>query len=153
MQDELTEAKLKLTELAEAGSELEADLLAAIEAGDGANIIRLNDLISRNNIFRYAQKSKIIRLEKTIAQQDRTLAQYEKKILEKELEIAARTFEDRLRRADEARYAMNLIQVRLFSLDSRLENDRQETGAKQKELMEHVALWKQQAHKTLEATS
>ena len=151
--DELTEAKLKMQELVEAGAELRANLEAAVEAGDAANMIRLHDLISRNNIFRYALKSKIIRLEKTVAQEDRNLAQYQKKILEQELEMAARTFEDRLRKADEARYAMNLIQVKLFSLDSRLENDRQETGAKQKELMEHVALWKQQAHKTLEAAS
>lgn len=153
MQDELTEAQLKMSELVDAGSELRANLEAAVEAGDATNMIRLQDLISRNNIFRYAQQGRIIRLEKTADQEDRNVALYEKKLLEDKLIVVTRAYGDRLREAEDARVAMMLVQVKLFGIESRIENDRVSIGDKQKQLMEHIALWKQQAHKPLEAIS
>src|ERR1041384_2240590 len=139
---ELEEATQKLEQLAQARTELETQLDQAIEIANADALINLRRELTENSIRQYAQRAKILRVEKTVSTRDREEALTLKDELEDQLREATKQYSDAVAVADEKRIAMQTLQIKLFSLDSRIENDRQAIGEKQKKLGEHMGRWR-----------
>lgn len=145
MNTTLADAKHELDRLIEARADLEKRLELAIQEPNANAMIRLRRELAENSIRQYAQRAKILRLEKTVSTRDREEALTLKDELEEQLREATKQYSDAVAVADEMRIAMQTLQVKLFSLDSRIENDRQAIGEKQKQLGEHMGRWRTDA--------
>lgn len=142
MNTTLADATHELDRLVEARADLERELELAIEEPDADAMIRIRRELTENSIRQYAQRAKIMRLEKTVSTRDREEAMTLKDELEDQLREATKQYSDAVAVADEKRIAMQTLQVKLFSIDSRIENDRQAIGEKQKQLGEHMGRWR-----------
>jgi len=143
----LDQAKQKLDQLIQARADLERELEKEINDEDPqpSRIVALRKQIDENAIYQYAQRSRIMRLEKREHVNDREAALTEREQLEQELREAAKQYVIASDIANEKRIAYETIQVRLFSNTSRLDNDRESIGLKQKQLGEHIGRWRQDA--------
>ena len=142
---ELEQAREKLSALADKRTALERQLDEAINDANPDAVINARKLLEENSIYQYAQRARIMRLEKTVGARDREEALTIKDELEAELREATKQYSDALAVADEKRIAMQTLQVKLFSNASRLENDREAINEKQKQLGEHMGRWRTDA--------
>jgi hypothetical protein len=138
----LNEAKRELESLVSTRSQVENDLAKAIEDADADAIIKSRRELTENSIRQYAQRSRIMRLEKQEHMIDREQAFDERAELEQLLNVAAKEYDQALAIAEQARIKYQTIGLQLGSLDSRIENDRQAIGDYTKRLGEHMANWK-----------
>jgi chromosome segregation ATPase len=142
----VSEARIELSNLQDQHVDLQRRLEQLIESGDNPDsIMILQKAITQNAVRQYAAKSKIIRLIKQSHQDDREEAFAVKDALEKQLERSAQEYWDSLAVCEEKRVAYQIIQLKLGSNDSRLENDRQGINERQQELATHIARWKTDA--------
>jgi len=143
----LQQAKLKLESLISVRADLERELLKEINDEDPhpSRIVALRKQIDENAIYQYAQRSRILRLQKQEHIDDRAAALTEREQLEQELLEAAKQYVIASDIANEKRIAYETIQVKLFSNTSRLDTDREEIGLAQKQLGEHIGKWRQDA--------
>jgi hypothetical protein len=140
----LDEAKAKLESLKSARADLESELDKEINDEDPhpSRIVALRKQIDENSIFIYAQKSRIMRLQKQEHMNDRDAALTEREQLEQRYEALARNVELAQKHLQDCWEAWQAIGVQIFALDSRAENDRQAIGDYTKRLGQHIANWK-----------
>jgi chromosome segregation ATPase len=138
----LTEAEARLDSLAEERARIEDELSKAIEAASAEAMIKSQRALSENKTYTVAQKARVIQLRKAEELNQRGLAIAEREALEKELQKANQVYSDLINKADDARVVMQKIQVRLFSLDSRIENQRQSINDSSSELQKHLMRWR-----------
>ena len=140
----LDQAKQKIESLKTARADLERELEKEINDEDPnpSRIVALRKQIDENAVYQYAQRSRIMRLEKQEHMIDREQAFDERAELEELLNVAAKEYDQALAIAEQARIKYQTIGLQLGSLDSRIENDRQAIGDYTKRLGEHLANWK-----------
>ena len=148
----LADAEARLGELVQDRQRLQSELSKAIEEADADAMIRKQRALDEVSVRIYAQRARIMRLSKAEELRQRELAINERDGLEVELAEATKQYADAVSVADEKRVAMQLIQAKLFSLDSRIESQRQSIGDSTKELREHVARWRDNAIKAASET-
>jgi hypothetical protein len=140
--ESLTNAESQLTDLYEQRESLQADLAAAVEAADAPNMIALQDKIDRVAVYIYAQRAKILRLQKSQDTLERSIAITEREALEVQLVLATQDYARAVVVADDKRVAMQLIQVKLYGKDSLIESYREKIADETAELRSHIANWK-----------
>jgi len=142
--DALNEAKQKLDHLKSARADLERELEKAVNDEDPnpSRIIALRKQLDENSVYTYAQRSRILRIEKQSHVEDRAAALTEREQLVQRHEALARQVELAQKHLQETWEAWQAIGVQIFALDSRAENDRQAIGDYTKRLGEHMANWK-----------
>lgn len=143
----LDEAKQKLDQLTQSRADLERELESEINDEDPnpSRIVALRKQIDENAVYQYAQRSRIMRLEKQEHMIDREQAFDERAELEQLLNVAAKEYDQALAIAEQARIKYQTIGLQLGSLDSRIETDRQAIGDYTKRLGQHIANWKTQS--------
>ena len=138
----LNESKRELQRLVETRSQIETDLAQAIEDADAQVAINLRRALEENSIRTYAQKSRVMRLQKTEDEGQRQAALEQRDALEAELVKATEAYARAIEDADRFRIARQEIEIKLFSIDSRIEIQREAVNEGTKHLREHVARWK-----------
>jgi len=140
----LAEAQTELNELQDQRIDLQRRLETAIEQEDvDINVLtNFRKALDVNGTKQYAARARILRLTKNEHQQDRELAIADRDELEKQLQLAAIAYDKILAACEEARVRYQTISLKLGSLDSRIENDRQAINERQQELARHIASWK-----------
>jgi chromosome segregation ATPase len=143
----LEEAKARLEQLAIERTELERELDQAINDPDPdpSRIIALRKQIDESAIYIYAQRSRILRLEKQEHVNDREAALTEREQLEQRYEVLARQVELAQKHLQDCWEAWQAIGVQIFALNSRAENARQAIGDYTKQIGQHMANWKTQS--------
>jgi chromosome segregation ATPase len=142
METELIQAKLRLNELAENLTEAQTALEQAIEDANAEAMLKQDRIASELRVRIYAQKSRIMRLQKAEDTVERSRAVSERDALEARLADATKQYADAISAADERRITMQVIQAKLFGIDSRIETAREAINEGTKQLREHVARWK-----------
>lgn len=135
--------------LADAGRRLEAleadrarlhtELAKAVEDADADSIIRTSRALEENNVRQFAERARILRLRRDDEERDRTAAVAEREKLEAELKTATQAYAEAIEQADNFRIAMQEIQVRLFSIDSRIDSQRESINETSRQLRDHVS--------------
>lgn len=139
--DSLTEAEERLSALAEDAARIRGALTGAIEDADAEAMIRHRRALEENDVRQYAERARIMRLQKSEDERARALVIHEREALEAALAEATRQYADAVSVADEKRVAMQTIQAQLFSIDSRVETLRQSINENTTALRQHVARW------------
>jgi hypothetical protein len=141
------ESKQKLESLKTVRADLERELLKEINDEDPhpSRIVALRKQLDENAVYQYAERARILRLQKQEHLADRDAALSEREQLEQELREAAKEYVIASDIANEKRIAYETIQVKLFGNTSRLDNNRENIGLKQKQLGEHIGRWRQDA--------
>jgi len=142
MNTTLAEAKHELDRLAEARADLQLQLQMATEEADADAMIRGRRELDKNSVYQYAQRAKIMRLKKMEAERQRQAALTERDAFEAELVMATEAYAKAIEEADRLRIVRQEIEVKLFSIDSRIEIQREAVNEGTKQLSEHVARWK-----------
>jgi hypothetical protein len=138
----LNEAKHELDQLVEARADLQLQLEMATEETDSDGMIKCRRELDKNSVYQYAQRAKIMRLQKIEDERQRQAALTERDALEVELVTATEAYAKAIEEADRLRIARQEIEVKLFSIDSRIEIQREAVNEGTKQLSEHVARWK-----------
>ena len=135
------------------GRSFETQLSLQIESGDADSIMQLQKALNENSVRRYACRSKILRLTRDAVQQDRQTAISDHDALEQRYKDAARKIELAQQNLQDAWVEYQQIGVALFGLEAKIDQDRIEIGATQKQLGEHIAMWKENVYARLAAES
>lgn len=145
--DLVIEAERQLTELEDERAAIQSALSKAVEDADAEAMLSSRRALEVNDAHRYAQRARILRLRKSEDERQRALAVHEREALEAALADATRRYAEAVSVADERRVAMQTIQAKLFSLDSRIETNRQSINETTTALRQHVARWHTDATK------
>jgi predicted nucleic acid-binding Zn-ribbon protein len=140
----LEEAKARLEQLQIERTDLEDKLNQAINDPDPdpSRIIALRKQIDENSVYTYAQRSRILRIEKQKHIDDRAAALTKREQLEERYEALARQVELAQKHLQETWEQWQAIGIKIFALSSRAENARQAIGDYTKQLGQHIANWK-----------
>jgi len=142
MNTTLADAKHELDRLVGARADLRLQLETATEEADADAMIKSRRELDKNSVYQYAQRAKIMRLQKIEDERQRQAALTERDALETELVTATEVYAKAIDEADRLRIARQEIEVKLFSIDSRIELQREAMNEGTKQLSEHVARWK-----------
>lgn len=139
--NDIAAAERRLQDLIEDRERLQGALSKAVEDADAEAMLRHRRALGENTVRAYAERARVMRLNKLEDERARALVIHEREALEAALAEATRQYADAVSVADERRITMQTIQAKLFSIDSRAEILRQSINENTTALRQHVARW------------
>lgn len=134
MGDNLREAEAKLEGLGVEGLDVQNRLAEAIEDGDADNIIRLERRARQIDVEAFAARAKVLKLRRSEAERLRHEAIALRDALEVELATATKHYADAVTATDERRVVMQTAQIKNFSIQSRVDQLREDINELNNEL-------------------
>ncbi len=134
IKSDLREAEARLEGLEQERADIQSRFGEAVKEGDVDSILKLERRLDEIEIELFAGRARVLKLRRGEAERRRIEAVTERAALEVASTEATKQYAAAINLADEKRIALQTVQAKLFSLDMRAEQARQDANSLTDEL-------------------